>query len=109
MPEQAERALARSLIGPGAGDAVIEAVCTGAEGNPLFLEERLSLLVETGALVREETIWHLSGSVGTEVPEVLERLVRSRVDRLGPQARGVIVSASVLGQEFGQAPLRHGG
>ena len=105
MPEEAERALARSLIGPGAGDAVIEAVCAGVEGNPLFLEERLSSLVETGALVREETIWHLSGSAGTEVPEVLERLVRSRVDRLGPQAREVIVSASVLGREFGPSFL----
>jgi len=100
LTEEAERALARSLIGPSAGDAVIEAVCAGVEGNPLFLEERLSSLVETGALVREETIWHLSGSAGTEVPEVLERLVRSRVDRLGPQAREVIVSASVLGREF---------
>ena len=71
MPEEAERALARSLIGPGAGEAVIEAVCAGVEGNPLFLEERLSSLVETGALVRDETAWRLSGSAGTEVPEVL--------------------------------------
>jgi adenylate cyclase len=100
LPEEAERALARSLIGPGAGDVVVEAVCAGVEGNPLFLEERLSSLVETGALVKEETIWNLSRSAGTEVPEVLERLVRSRVDRLGQQAREVIVSASVLGREF---------
>ena len=54
LPEEAERALARSLIGPGASEAVIEAACTGVEGNPLFLEERLSSLVETGALLRDE-------------------------------------------------------
>ena len=105
LPEEAERALARSLIGPGAGEAVIEAMRAGVEGNPLFLKERLSSLVETGALVRDGTTWHLSGSAGTGVPQVLERLVRSRVDRLGPQARGVIISASVLGREFGLSGL----
>ena len=88
LPEEAERALARSLVGAGAGEAVIEAVCAGVEGNPLFLEERLSSLVETGALVKDETTWRLSGSAGTEVPDVLERLVRSRVDRLGPHGPG---------------------
>jgi tetratricopeptide (TPR) repeat protein len=101
LPKQAERALARFLIGSGAGEGVIEAMCAGVEGNPLFLEERLVSLVETGVLVKDETTWRLSGSAGTEVPEVLERLVRSRVDRLGPQAREVIISASVLGREFG--------
>ena len=32
---------------------------------------------------------------------MLERLIRSRVDRLGPQPREIITSASVLGREFG--------
>ena len=88
LPEEAERALARSLVGPDAGEAVIEAMCAGVEGNPLFLEERLSSLVETGALVKDGTAWRLSGTAGTEVPEVLERLIRSRVDRLGPRPGG---------------------
>ena len=92
LPEEAERVLARSLIGPGASEAVIEAACTGVEGNPLFLEERLSSLVETGALLRDETTWRLNGTEGTQVPEVLERLIRARVDRLGPRPREVIIS-----------------
>jgi class 3 adenylate cyclase/tetratricopeptide (TPR) repeat protein len=101
LPGEAERALARSLVGPGTGEAVIEAVCAGVEGNPLFLEERLSSLVETGALVRDKSIWYLSESAYTEIPEVLERLIRSRVDRLRPGSQKVITSASVLGPEFG--------
>ena len=105
LPEEAERALARSLVGPDAGEAVIEAMCTRIEGNPLFLEERFSSLVETGALVRDGTSWRLSDTPGTEIPEVLERLIRSRVDRLGPQPREIITSASVLGREFGLSPL----
>jgi class 3 adenylate cyclase/tetratricopeptide (TPR) repeat protein len=105
LPEEAERALARSVVGPNAGEAVIEAMCTGVEGNPLFLEERLSSLVETGALVKDQTTWRLSGNAGTQVPEVLERLIRSRVDRLSPGPRELITSASVLGQEFGLSLL----
>jgi adenylate cyclase len=105
LAEEAERALARSLIGPNAGQAVIEAVCAGVEGNPLFLEERHSLLVETGALVKDETAWRLSGTASTEIPELLDRLIRSRVDRLGPWPREVIISASVLGREFALSAL----
>ncbi len=105
LPAEEERSLARSLIGPNAGQAVIETMCAGVEGNPLFLEERLSSLVETGALVKDETAWRISGTPGTEVPDVLERLIRSRVDRLSPGLREVITSASVLGPEFGLSAL----
>ena len=100
LPGTAERALARSLIGDDAALAVIETVCSGVEGNPLFLEERLSSLVETGALVKEAAGWHISGRLDDQVPEVLERLIRSRVDRLRPLPHEAIVAASVLGSEF---------
>jgi DNA-binding SARP family transcriptional activator/tetratricopeptide (TPR) repeat protein len=98
--EEGEQALARSLVGAGAGKAVIEAVCAGVEGNPLFLEERFSSMVETGALVKDGTTWRLHGPAATEVPDVLERLIRCRVDRLAPMNREIITSASVLGREF---------
>ena len=39
------------------------------------------------------------------VPEALERLVRSRVDRLGRPQREAIIAASVLGQEFSLGAL----
>ena len=54
--EEGEQALARSLVGAGAGKAVIEAVCAGVEGNPLFLEERFSSMVETGTLVKTDNL-----------------------------------------------------
>jgi class 3 adenylate cyclase/tetratricopeptide (TPR) repeat protein len=106
LPGEAERALARSLIGPSAEERLIEAVCEGVEGNPLFLEERLSSMIEAGALVKDEdAAWRLSDKSGTEVPEALERLIRSRVDRLGWQPREIIIAASVLGEEFGLSIL----
>ena len=78
-----ERDLARGPARRGSPDEVLDALSESAEGNPLFLEERLSSLFETGALVRDEAGWRLDQSVAGTVPDVLERLVRSRVDRLG--------------------------
>jgi class 3 adenylate cyclase/tetratricopeptide (TPR) repeat protein len=100
LPEQAERDLARSLIGEDVDARVVEAVCASVEGNPLFLEERFSSLLETGALVRDENAWHLGETIEAEIPDVLERLIRSRVDRLGQDQREAIMAASVLGAEF---------
>lgn len=100
------RDLVRALLGRGAEDEVVTAVSHGTEGNPLFMEERLSSLIETGALKRNETRWRLAAGASGEVPEALERLVRSRVDRLERGPRDAIVAASVLGPEFGLAALR---
>ena len=100
LSEVAEQELAVSLVGTVASEDVLDAVRAGVEGNPLFLEERLFSLVEAGALIREQGMWHLTGTVGTKVPEVLERLVRSRVDRLSPAGQEVVRTASVLGPEL---------
>jgi class 3 adenylate cyclase len=100
LAEGDARDLARALLGKGAPDPVIEAVSRGAEGNPLFLEERLSSLVETLALVMDETGWRLERGAPDKLPEALERLVRSRVDRLDPALQDALVAASVLGEEF---------
>jgi class 3 adenylate cyclase/tetratricopeptide (TPR) repeat protein len=100
LPDDAERELARSLVGDVAAEDVFDAVRGGVDGNPLFLEERFSSLVETGVLVRQERTWRLGAGAGAEVPQLLERLVRSRVDRLSPSTQDVVFAASVLGPEL---------
>ncbi|HTW07507.1 MAG TPA: AAA family ATPase, partial [Acidimicrobiales bacterium] len=103
LAEADEMTLARALLGEGTGDEVTDMVCKGADGNPLFLEERLSSLMETQTLLKVEGGgWRLepSGAAG-QISEALERLVRSRVDRLNPGSHEAIVAASVLGPEFG--------
>jgi class 3 adenylate cyclase/tetratricopeptide (TPR) repeat protein len=102
----AEQDLARALLGPGTPAEIVGAVSQGAEGNPLFLEERMASLLETKALERaEDGAWHLDPGAPSHLPEAVERLVRSRVDRLGPAAHHAIVAASVLGPEFALAAL----
>ena len=101
----AERELAIALLGGAAPDRVIDAVSEGSEGNPLFLEERLSSLLETRALVKEASGWRLDDVVLGQLPEALERLIRSRIDRLPSGPNAVVVAASVLGVEFGWQAL----
>jgi DNA-binding SARP family transcriptional activator/tetratricopeptide (TPR) repeat protein len=96
----AEEELARSLMGDGTSREVLDTVLASTDGNPLFLEERLSSLLETSALVREHGAWRLGQAAGAQVPQALERMVRSRVDRLSPAARDAVRPASVLGTEF---------
>jgi DNA-binding SARP family transcriptional activator/tetratricopeptide (TPR) repeat protein len=106
LPEAAEEELARSLIGAlpdgaaGPSREVLDAVLASADGNPLFLEERLAMLLETRALVRDQDGWRLNQTAGPQLPQALERLVRARVDRLSPAARDAVRPASVLGTEF---------
>jgi eukaryotic-like serine/threonine-protein kinase len=101
LPESAERDLTRALLGEGAPENVVDAVSEGAEGNPLFLEERLASLLETHALVKAGPGgWRLELGRSGALTEAIERLVRSRVDRLSPSPHDAIVAASVLGPEF---------
>jgi DNA-binding SARP family transcriptional activator/tetratricopeptide (TPR) repeat protein len=100
LPAEAQRELVLSLIGGPVSAEALATVLASADGNPLFLEERLSSLLETKALRDEDGTWRLGDTAGTDIPQVLERLVLSRVDRLSPAARDVVRAASVLGAEF---------
>ncbi|HTU73883.1 MAG TPA: AAA family ATPase [Trebonia sp.] len=86
LREAAGRDLARALIGPAAGPEVLDTVLATVDGNPLFLEERVAALLETGTL--------------EAVPQVLDRLVRSRIDRLSLAAQEAVRVAAVLGPQF---------
>lgn len=105
LDERAEEDLARGLLGAGCPDEVVQTVREGSEGNPLFMEQRLASLLEERVLVRAGATWRLDRDSPGKVPEALERLVRSRVDRLPPGPRAAIVAASVLGPEFGAGSL----
>ena len=86
-------------------DEVLDAICEGVDGNPLFLEERVASLLDTGALRRDGGGWRLGRDGTVPLPEALERLIRSRADRLSLPAREVVVAASVLGQEIEHSGL----
>ena len=63
-----------------------------AAGNPLFLEQLLRSVEEAGELL---------------VPGSVQSIVQARLDRLPASEKTVVQAASVLGQRFSLAALRH--
>ena len=97
---EAAEALATSLLGKVGGPQVLKAALASADGNPLFLEERLAEMLEAGALVEDQGTWRLREPANPPLPQLLERLVRAREDRLSPPAVDAIRAAAVLGTRF---------
>jgi class 3 adenylate cyclase/tetratricopeptide (TPR) repeat protein len=83
-PEETERLIAE--LG-GIDDELRERIVQVAEGNPLFLEEML-------ALVRD------SGRARIEVPPTIHALLAARLDQLDPAERSVLERGSVEGRTF---------
>lgn len=77
------------------------AIIAGAEGNPLYAEQMLSMLIDEGRLVRSEDGWALHGEL-TELhaPPTIQAVLAARLDSLAPDERGVLELAAVVGVEF---------
>ena len=72
-----------------------------AGGNPLFIEQMLSMLIDDELLLEQAGRWVFSGAVEVvSVPGTVSSLLGARLDRLGPVELRVVESASVIGLEF---------
>ena len=82
-------------------DALAHAVTERAEGNPLFGEEIASFLTERG-MVRTlaDKIGFDQAAVSEALPSSVQSLLTARVDRLAPERRALLQSASVIGRRF---------
>ncbi len=70
-------------------------------GNPLFLEEIVRNLWETGALVGERGAYRLSGPIeAVRVAPTVQDILAARIDRLPETEKRVLQSASVVGTEL---------
>ena len=82
-------------------DEVAARVRTSAEGNPLFVEEMLSMLIDDGLLARVDGRWVATRDLSdVRVPPTIRALLAARLDRLDTSERQVIESAAVEGKVF---------
>ena len=76
-------------------------ILAAAEGNPLYVEQMVSMLVESGALRLQDGRWHRADeSVEFTIPPTIQALLAARLDQLPPDERAVIEPASVIGLQF---------
>ena len=81
---------------------------TAAEGNPLFVEQLLSMLIDEGMIRFEDGAWHATPAIAdAAVPPTIHALLAARLDGLGGDERAVIEPASVIGQVFVRAAVQH--
>jgi class 3 adenylate cyclase/tetratricopeptide (TPR) repeat protein len=76
-------------------------VVTRAEGNPLYVEEFLRMLMESGRIEKRDGRWVADASIATvEVPPTLQGLIAARLDRVAPEVKAVLQRASLAGRLF---------
>ncbi|MGD0399369.1 MAG: adenylate/guanylate cyclase domain-containing protein [Syntrophobacteraceae bacterium] len=89
--------------------ALKELIAGRAEGNPFFVEELVRTLIERGALAQsEEGGWQATRLIeSVTVPDTLQGLLMSRLDRLPPETKWLAQQASVIGRIFLYRVLLH--
>jgi class 3 adenylate cyclase/tetratricopeptide (TPR) repeat protein len=93
-----------ALVPGGALPAAVRArIADAAEGNPLYVEEFLSTLIDDGALVADHFGWTASRDLDSiAVPPTIQALLSARLDRLAPDERAAAERAAVVGRVFDQ-------
>jgi len=78
-------------------------VLAHAEGNPFYVEEIVRSLIDDGALVRDAASgqWNAGQDLlDMAIPQTLQGVLTSRIDRLQEGSRRVLQMASVIGRIF---------
>ncbi len=91
-----------NLLGPvGSGSGLSAKIAAAAEGNPLFVEEMIGMLMDTGALIRRDGGWAAVGDLASvAVPPTIQALLAARLDGLTRPERSVIERGAIEGQVF---------
>ncbi|TMC73316.1 MAG: hypothetical protein E6J15_10125 [Chloroflexi bacterium] len=77
--------LVRALLA-GGSDRPVDEIVASTEGNPLFVEEYVHMLVDQGSRAR--------------IPPTLQGVIAARIDATTPGVKRLLHEASVLGRDF---------
>ncbi len=72
-----------------------------AQGNPLFVEQMLSMLIDDGLVAQVDGRWKVTGDLmDVLIPPNISALLSARLDRLATDERSVLERGSVVGRVF---------
>jgi class 3 adenylate cyclase/tetratricopeptide (TPR) repeat protein len=102
LTELESERLLQNLLGRGEVDErVRDRIHTASEGNPLFVEQMLSMLVDDGLLHQEGGRWTTTRDPAQiRVPPSIQVLLATRLDQLGLEERRVLEHGAVEGRVF---------
>jgi class 3 adenylate cyclase len=101
LPPARADELLRSLLGADPStESLGPLLIARTEGNPLFLEESVRTLAETGVLVGEPGVYRLARPAATiRIPATVEAILAARIDRLRPELKRLLQAAAVVGKD----------
>ena len=81
--------------------SVNDLICSSSDGNPLFVEEVVHMLLDRQILARQDQGWQGAKEIeALAIPDNLQSLLLARIDRLPLDARQTLRVASVIGRQF---------
>ena len=108
LPATSAEDLVASLLGDDPGLQPLKRLLIDrTEGNPLFLEESIRTLVETGALAGERGEYRLIRAVSSlQMPASVHAVLAARIDRLADGDKQLLQAAAVVGKDVPLALLQ---
>ena len=91
----------------GLDEEIVGRIVGAAEGNPLFVEQMVSMLIDNGTLHRDGD--HGCSLTGrrSRRPSGIHALLAARLDALETDERDVVEPASVVGLVFAEDAVQH--
>jgi class 3 adenylate cyclase/tetratricopeptide (TPR) repeat protein len=89
-----------ALLGDDPGLAPLKQLLV-KRGNPFFLEETVRALAETKALAGSRGRYRLTKPIqAIQIPSAVQTILATRIDRLAPQDKRLLQTASVVGKDM---------
>lgn len=101
-PQETETML-EDLLSVRLPDELARVIVERSEGNPLFAEEVVRMLIDQGVLRSGDERWEIAGIPGRiEVPASIKALIATRLDSLPTDEKATLQDAAVIGRTFWQ-------
>jgi class 3 adenylate cyclase/tetratricopeptide (TPR) repeat protein len=106
-PRATNELLARLVGESDALADLVQEIRQRSNGNPFFMEELVTMLADTGALVGVRGAYRPGPNrARAMLPSSLQALLESRIDLLATREKEVLQAASVIGRTFSLALVR---
>jgi class 3 adenylate cyclase/tetratricopeptide (TPR) repeat protein len=100
LSEREGAALIEHLLGGRAPAEAVAAILRRSEGNPFFTSELLRMMIEDGTFDRTNGSWRLVRELPSSLPDTVQGVIASRIDRLPVSEKRALQGASVVGRVF---------
>jgi class 3 adenylate cyclase/tetratricopeptide (TPR) repeat protein len=98
--------MVEQLLGDSLPADALERIVGVAEGNPLFVEQLLSMFVDDGLLVRTDEGWRPNVQLADfAIPDSIQAVLAARIELLSDDERAALEAASVVGGVFARAAV----